>query len=103
MRDRLLKAAQAYGVALGMAFLDGTGIRAHQKAAGAVRKEDFERSGTHMRHSDALAAVVAPKACVIAYGKGWADLRAGARPAARAANDAGVAALAPARAALGSR
>src|SRR5829696_5869105 len=42
--ERLLEAAQAGGVALGMAFLDGTNIRAHQKgahqkAAGAARKD----------------------------------------------------------------
>jgi transposase len=35
---RLLEAARARGVELGMAFLDGTTIRAHQKAAGASRK-----------------------------------------------------------------
>ena len=35
--ERLLEAAQADRVALGMAFLDGTNIRAHQKAAGAAR------------------------------------------------------------------
>ena len=44
--ERLLEAAQARGVALGMAFLDGTSVRAHQKAAGAARKGDLERSGT---------------------------------------------------------
>src|SRR5512145_1660759 len=36
--DRLLDVAQARGgVQLGMAFLDGTSIRAHHKAAGAVK------------------------------------------------------------------
>ena len=35
---RLLEAAQARGVELGMAFLDGTSIRAHHKAAGAPKK-----------------------------------------------------------------
>jgi transposase len=35
---RLLEAAQERGVGLGMAFLDGTSIRAHAKAAGAPRK-----------------------------------------------------------------
>src|SRR4051794_35010934 len=35
---RLLEAVQARGdVQLGMAFLDGTNIRAHQKAAGAIK------------------------------------------------------------------
>src|SRR5947209_8165492 len=36
--QRLLEAAQARGVQLGMAFLDGTSIRAHHKAAGAPKK-----------------------------------------------------------------
>jgi hypothetical protein len=34
--------AQDRGVQLGMTFLDGSNIRAHQKAAGAVRKEAVE-------------------------------------------------------------
>ena len=33
--ERLLDPVQQRGVALGMAFLDGTDIRTHQKAAGA--------------------------------------------------------------------
>jgi len=36
--DRLLAMAQERGVELGMAFLDGTSIRAHAKAAGASKK-----------------------------------------------------------------
>ena len=36
--ERLLRLAQQTGVQLGMTFLDGTSIRAHQKAAGARRK-----------------------------------------------------------------
>ena len=36
--ERLLRLAQEKGVQLGMTFLDGTSIRAHQKAAGARRK-----------------------------------------------------------------
>jgi transposase len=35
--ERLLDLVQQRGVALGMVFLDGTNIRAHQKAAGAER------------------------------------------------------------------
>ena len=42
--DRLLDLAQERGVELGMAFLDGTSIRAHAKAAGASKKGDLERS-----------------------------------------------------------
>src|ERR1051325_5683509 len=36
--ERLLNLVQQRGVALGMAFLDGTNIRAHQNAAGADKK-----------------------------------------------------------------
>src|SRR5215207_1927160 len=36
--ERLLLLAQKRGVQRGMTFLDGTSIRAHQKAAGAARK-----------------------------------------------------------------
>jgi transposase len=36
MWERLLELAQERGVKLGMAFLDGSNSRAHQKAAGAV-------------------------------------------------------------------
>jgi transposase len=37
--ERLPRLAQERGIALGMAFLDGTAIRAHQKAAGASGKK----------------------------------------------------------------
>ena len=43
--ERLLLLAQERGVQLGMTFLDGTSIRAHQKAAGAARKGALQRSG----------------------------------------------------------
>ena len=36
--ERLLVLAQERGVQLGMTFLDGTSVRAHQKAAGAAAK-----------------------------------------------------------------
>jgi transposase len=36
--ERLLLRAQERGVQLGMTFLDGTSIRAHQKAAGAEKR-----------------------------------------------------------------
>src|SRR3954453_1992711 len=42
--ERLLNLVQQRGVALGMAFLDGTTIRAHQKAAGADKKGSRERA-----------------------------------------------------------
>jgi hypothetical protein len=41
--ERLLAMAQKRGIALGMAFLDGTAIRAHQKAAGASGKKARRR------------------------------------------------------------
>src|SRR5919205_2321655 len=59
--ERLLEAAQAGGVALGMAFLDGTSILAHQKAAGAARKGGRRRSGMRARRSAARAADTAPR------------------------------------------
>ena len=43
--ERLLGLAQERGVELGMTFLDGTSIRAHQKAAGAQRKGALNRAG----------------------------------------------------------
>ena len=69
---RLLELAQERGVALGMAFLDGTSIRAHQKAAGAARK------GRTPAERDAREALgrsrggYGTKACVIADGMGRA-------------------------------
>lgn len=51
--ERLLDLAQQRGVALGMAFLDGTNIRAHAKAA---KKGDLERDGIIVRRLAALAA-----------------------------------------------
>src|SRR3712207_526407 len=59
--ERLLEVAQERGVALGMAFLDGTTIRAHQKAAGAARKGGRRRSGTRARRSAARAAATGPR------------------------------------------
>ena len=57
--ERLLSPARERGVALGMAFLDGTSIRAHQKAAGAARRGGRRRSGTRARRSAARAAASA--------------------------------------------
>lgn len=59
--ERLLELAQQQGgVKLGMTFLDGTSIRAHQKAAGAVKKGGLQRSVTSVRrlavHGAASAA-----------------------------------------------
>src|SRR5919107_3705156 len=59
--ERLLLLAQAGGVQLGMTFLDGTSIRAHQKAAGAARKGALRASETHVKRLAALVAGTAPK------------------------------------------
>jgi transposase len=58
---RLLGLAQERGVELGMTFLDGTSIRAHQKAAGARRKGALKLSETHVRHLGVLVGAMAPR------------------------------------------
>jgi transposase len=59
--ERLLAMAQARGVELGMAFLDGTSIRAHQKAAGAAVKRPLRRNGARVRRLAALVAAMEPR------------------------------------------
>lgn len=59
--DRLLALAQKHGVELGMAFLDGTSIRAHAKAAGAAKKGDLKRATVQVRRLGALVAAMAPR------------------------------------------
>jgi transposase len=59
--ERLLLLAQARGVQLGMTFLDGTSIRAHQKAAGAARKGALQRSGTNVRRWAARGVGMEPR------------------------------------------
>ena len=59
--ERLLTMAQARGVELGMAFLDGTSIRAHQKAAGATKKAPLRRNGVLVRRLAVLVAAMAPR------------------------------------------
>ena len=60
--ERVLEQAQQReGLKLGMAFLDGTTIRAHQKAAGAAKKGDLPRSGTSVRRWAAPAAASPPR------------------------------------------
>ncbi len=54
--ERLRLLAQERGVHLGMTFLDGTSIRAHQKAAGAARKGARQLSEMHVKPWAALAA-----------------------------------------------
>jgi transposase len=59
--DRLLDMAQERGVELGMAFLDGTSIRAHAKAAGASKKGDLGKAAAKVRRLGALVAALAPR------------------------------------------
>ena len=71
--ERLLERVRArLGVALGMAFLDGTAMRAHQKAAGAAKKGELQRNAMIVRPLAAHAAALGPKPLVIADGKGRA-------------------------------
>ncbi len=70
--ERMLAAAQERGVELGMAFLDGTSIRAHQKAAGAVKKDPAlarRGAGEALGRSRGGYGI---KACVIADSRGRA-------------------------------
>ena len=60
--ERLLELAQQRkGLQLGMAFLDGTTIRAHQKAAGAAKKGDLQQSATRVRRLAVRAAASPPR------------------------------------------
>ena len=61
--ERLLEAAQgrAGGLELGLAFLDGTNIRAHAEAAGAPKKGEPARAEMSVKRSVALAAASAPR------------------------------------------
>ena len=59
--ERRLLLAQERAVQLGMTFLDGTSIRAHQKAAGAARKGALQLNGTAVKPWAARVAGMAPK------------------------------------------
>jgi transposase len=60
--DRLLILAQQRGgLQKGMAFLDGSSIRAHAKAAGAEKRGAQRRRGTGARRSGVRAAATAPR------------------------------------------
>ena len=52
---------QERGVEFGMVFLDGTSVRAHQKAAGAARRGELEPSETIVKRLAALVAGMAPR------------------------------------------
>jgi len=59
--EQLLTLVQERDVQLGMTFLDGTSIRAHQKAAGAARKGGLKLSGTSVKRWGARGAGMAPR------------------------------------------
>ena len=59
--ERLLNLVQERGVRLGMTFLDGTNVRAHQKAAGAARKGALKLNETIVTRLAALVGAMAPK------------------------------------------
>src|ERR671913_239058 len=52
---------QERGVQLGMVFLDGTNMRAHQKAAGAAKRGDLQPSETIVKLLAAHVAAMAPR------------------------------------------
>jgi transposase len=59
---RLLEAAQQRGgIEAGMAFLDGTNIRSHHKAAGAAKRGGIQSSATSMRRWADRAAATGPR------------------------------------------
>jgi hypothetical protein len=53
--------AQERGVQLGMAFLDGSNIRAHQKAAGAAQKGATEPDVLRVKLLADLMVAMAPR------------------------------------------
>lgn len=59
--ERLLALVQERGLQLGMTFLDGTNIRAHQKAAGAAKNTMLLHNATIVKHLAALVADLAPR------------------------------------------
>ena len=60
--ERLLELTQQQvGIEAGMAFLDGSSIRAHHKAAGAAKKGGLQHSGTSVKVLAARVAATAPR------------------------------------------
>ena len=59
--ERLLGLVQEQGVQLGMTFLDGTSIRARQKAAGAAKTAALQRNETIVKHLAGLVAAMEPR------------------------------------------
>ena len=107
--ERLLELAQerAGGLKLGLAFLDGTNIRAHAKAAGAPKKGELAQAETSVRPGAfasrnaglvALAAASAPRrnAQRLRLGGSGVDSQGRAVVFARAPGQAHEAPMAPA-------
>ena len=59
--EKLLLLAQERGVQLGMTFLDGTSIRAHQKAAGAEKRGPTARSEMSVRRWAVRVGAMGPR------------------------------------------
>ena len=59
--ERLLTLVQERGLQLGMTFLDGTNIRAHQKAAGAAKNEMLRHNEIIVKRLAALVEALAPR------------------------------------------
>ena len=59
--ERLLNLVQERGIQLGMTFLDGTSVRAHQEAAGARRKGALKLNETIVKLLAGLVAAMAPR------------------------------------------
>ena len=59
--ERLLAVVQERGVQLSMVFLDGTNMRAHQKAAGAAKRGDLQPSETIVKLLAAHVAAMEPR------------------------------------------
>ena len=59
--ERLLERVRRSGISFGMVFLDGTNVRAHQKAAGAARKGDPKLNETSVKRWAARVGAMGPK------------------------------------------
>lgn len=69
--EQLFKRVQArLGIALGMAFLDGAAIRAHQKAAGAAKKGGLQRNAMIVRRLAAHVAALGQKPASLPMARG---------------------------------
>ncbi len=72
--ERLLRLVQERGIALGLTFLEGSSIRAHQKASGAARKGDLQKNETIVKHVAGLPPLSGPGLILVHDGSccyGW--------------------------------